>query len=232
MVEVGGQPILWHIMNIYAAHGLTDFIVCLGYKGYVIKEYFANYVLHRADVTIDLAKRDITYHRDRADPWRVTLVDTGNDTLTGGRLKRVAPYIDSDEDFCLTYGDGVADIDITALIAHHRRVGTEATLTAVRPPGRYGATKLEGDLVTDFLEKPLGDGGYINGGFFVLKPSVLDRVAGDQTSWEGEPLQSLARDRQLSAYQHEGFWQAMDTLRDRNYLESLWDSRDAPWKVW
>lgn len=232
MVEVGGQPILWHIMNIYAAHGLNDFIVCLGYKGYFIKEYFANYVLHRADVTVDLAKREITYHRDRADPWRVTLVDTGNDTLTGGRLKRVGSFLDPNEDFCLTYGDGVADIDIRALVDHHRKSGCDATLTAVRPPGRYGATQLEGDLVTDFLEKPLGDGGYINGGFFVLKPSVLDRIAGDQTAWESEPLERLAADRQLSAYRHDGFWQAMDTLRDRNYLESLWESGNAPWKIW
>lgn len=232
MVEIGGQPILWHIMNIYARHGLTDFVVCLGYKGYVIKEYFANYVLHRADVTVDIQKREITYHRDWADPWRVTLVDTGVDTLTGGRLKRAARYLEPGEDFCLTYGDGVSDIDIGALVAHHRAAGVLATLTAVRPPGRYGATRIEDGRVVDFAEKPDGQGGYINGGFFVLSPDVLDLIEGDHTAWEFEPLQALARAGQLAAYQHEGFWHAMDTLRDKNHLEELWQAGRAPWKTW
>jgi glucose-1-phosphate cytidylyltransferase len=232
MVEIGGHPILWHIMNIYAAHGVTDFIVCLGYKGYVIKEYFANYLLHRSDFTIDIAKREISYHNEPvSEPWRITLVDTGHDTLTGGRLKRVGAYLDKDEDFCLTYGDGVADIDIKSLVEYHRSKKVLATLTAVRPPGRYGATTIKGGLVTDFMEKPAGDGGYINGGFFVLNSRVLDWIEGDQTSWETGPLQNLARDRQLAAYSHDGFWHAMDTLRDKNYLESLWQSGRAPWKI-
>lgn len=232
MVEIGGQPILWHIMNIYAHHGLTDFIICLGYKGYMIKEYFANYVLHRSDVTIDLATRDITYHRNQADPWRVTLVDTGADTMTGGRIKRIAPYLTPGEDFCLTYGDGVSDVDIKALITHHNKAGRLATLTVVRPPGRFGSTKISGDQVTKFIEKPLGDGGYINGGFFVLNPQAIDLIEGDQTLWEVGPLPKLAADGQLTAYKHDGFWQAMDTLRDRHYLEGLWENGQAPWKLW
>lgn len=232
MIEIGGDPILWHIMKIYAAHGITDFIVCLGYKGYFIKEYFFNYALHRADVTVDLASRGITYHHERAEPWKVTLVDTGLNTMTGGRLRQIGKFLNPDEPFCMTYGDGVADIDIKALIAHHRAHGLKATLTAVRPPGRYGVTQVENGLVTNFLEKPAGDGSWINGGFFVLNPSVLSRIPSDDTPWESAPLQSLADDRQLSAYHHDGFWQPMDTLRDRNFLEGLWQSGKAPWKVW
>ncbi len=232
MVEVGGEPILWHIMNIYAAHGLTDFIVCLGYKGYVIKEYFANYFLHRADVTIDLAKNAIEFHHARSDPWRVTLIDTGADTMTGGRLKRVRPFLTEGEDFAFTYGDGVADIDIRALIAFHRAQGRRATLTAVRPPGRYGATRIEGARVAEFMEKPQGDGGYINGGFFVAKPEVFDLVESDATPWESGPLNRLAATGELAAFIHEGFWQPMDTLRDKTHLEALWQSGTAPWKIW
>ncbi len=232
MIEIGGRPILWHIMKIYARYGLTDFIVCLGYKGYVIKEFFANYVLHRADVTIDLARNDITYHRNHTDPWKVTLVETGELTQTGGRLARVAEYLDKDEPFAMTYGDGVADIDIDALRETHRRAGREATVTVVRPPGRFGATEIRDGQVVDFLEKPRGDGGYINGGFFILEPSVLDRIDGDDTVWEQEPLTGLARDGQLTAYCHDGFWQPMDTLREKNLLESLWAEGKAPWKIW
>ena len=232
MVEIGGEPILWHIMNIYAAHGLTDFIVCLGYKGYAIKEYFANYFLHRADVTIDLARNEIEYHRDRSSPWRVTLVDTGAETMTGGRLKRIAPYLTPGEDFAFTYGDGVSTVDLTKLVSFHRARGKLATLTAVRPPGRYGATRIEGDLITEFMEKPAGDGGYINGGFFVANPKVLDRIDGDAMPWESEPLNGLARDGELAAFIHDGFWQAMDTLRDKTHLEELWRSGHAPWKIW
>ncbi len=231
MIEIGGQPILWHIMKIYGSQGFNDFVVCLGYKGYVVKEYFANYVLHRADVTVDLGRHEITYHRHTADPWRVTLVDTGVETLTGGRLKRVAEYLDTDDLFCMTYGDGVADISLPTLIDFHRSSGLEATVTVVAPPGRYGATKIEADRVVEFMEKP-ADGAYINGGFFVLQPSVIDRIAGDGTAWEWEPLQCLAVDGQLAAYRHDGFWHAMDTLRDKTYLESLWESDRAPWKVW
>ena len=232
MIEIGGDPILWHIMKIYATYGLTDFIVCLGYKGYIIKEYFFNYALHRADVTIDQGTRAITYHHERAEPWKITLIDTGLTTMTGGRLSRIGKFLDPDEPFCMTYGDGVGDVDIKALIAHHRAHGLKATLTAVRPPGRYGVTQIEDGLVTNFLEKPAGDGSWINGGFFVLHPSVLSRIESDDTPWESAPLQSLARDRQLSAYRHDGFWQPMDTLRDKNYLESLWQTGKAPWKVW
>lgn len=232
MVEIGERPILWHIMSIYAHYGLTDFIVCLGYKGYVIKEFFANYALHRADITVDLARREISYHRAAAEPWRVTLVDTGANTMTGGRLKRVAEYLDPNEPFCMTYGDGVADIDVRSLVAFHKSHGLEATLTTVRPPGRFGSTIIEGDKVIDFVEKPAGDGGYINGGFFVLQPSVISRIENDSTSWESEPMQSLCRDRQLGAYKHDGFWQAMDTLREKNHLEDLWRSGKALWKVW
>jgi glucose-1-phosphate cytidylyltransferase len=231
MVEIGGRPILWHIMKTYAHHGITEFIVCLGYKGYVIKEYFANYVLHAADVTIDLAANDIRYHETAAEPWTVTLVETGDDTATGGRIKRIARYLD-DELFCLTYGDGVADIDIAASIAYHRDHGARATMTAVRPPGRFGAAEIADGRVARFTEKPRGDGGSINGGFFVCEPSVLDLIAGDDTVWEQEPLQGMAAAGELAAYRHDGFWQPMDTLREKNQLEALWDSGAAPWKVW
>ena len=232
MIEIGGHPILWHIMKLYCHFGITDFIVCLGYKSYVVKEYFANYVLHRADVTIDMQRHDITYHRHAAEPWRVTLVDTGNETMTGGRLKRVRQYLKPEQPFCMTYGDGVSDLNIKELIRFHRGHGLEATLTAVRPPGRYGATKIEGNKVVEFMEKPAGDGGYINGGFFVLQPSIIDRIAGDAVPFESEPLQKLAADNQLAAYKHDGFWHAMDTLRDKNYLEQLWQSGRAPWAIW
>jgi glucose-1-phosphate cytidylyltransferase len=232
MVEIGGQPILWHIMKIYAAHGITDFIVCLGYKGYVIKEWFANWVLHRADVTIDLAHNRTTYHECPSEPWRVTLAETGEATLTGGRIKRVARYLDADEPFCLTYGDGVADIDIGALVAFHRAHGKLATLTAVRPPGRFGALELAGDAVARFTEKPAGEGGYINGGFFVLQPAVLDEIEGDSTSWEAGPLDRLAARGELRAFRHDGFWRPMDTLREKTQLDELWRSGRAPWKTW
>jgi glucose-1-phosphate cytidylyltransferase len=231
MIEIGGRPILWHIMKIYAHHGITDFVICLGYKGYMIKEYFANFVLHQSDVTIDAARNEITYHQSPVEPWRITLADTGETTLTGGRLKRVRRYLDPDEPFCFTYGDGVSDVDMRALIAFHRRHNRPATLTAVIPPGRYGAAAIDDDRVVRFVEKP-PDGGYINGGFFVLHPSVIDLIEGDETSWEGEPLEWLARDGQLGAYRHRGFWQAMDTLRDKNFLEDLWRTDRAPWRVW
>ena len=231
MVEIGGRPILWHIMKIYAAHGLTDFVVCLGYRGYMIKEYFANYVLHTADVTVDLATGAIDYHATNGEPWRVTLVETGDGTMTGGRVRRVARYLGG-EPFCLTYGDGVADVDVTALLAHHRSAGAEATVTAVQPPGRFGALDLAGDAVRRFKEKPDGESGWINGGFFVLQPTVLDRIAGDATVFENEPLEGLARDGLLNAYRHPGFWQPMDTLRDKAQLEALWSSGNAPWKIW
>ena len=230
MIEVGGKPILWHIMKIYAAHGITEFIVCLGYKAYVIKEYFANYFLHTSDVTFDLAKNAMEVHQRSAEPWRVTLIETGEATMTGGRLKRVAPYLS--EDFCFTYGDGLADVDIGKLIAFHNASGGLATLTAVQPPGRFGALGLSGTKVTNFLEKPMGDGGWVNGGFFVLSPKVLDYIAGDHTVWEREPLERLAREGQLSAYHHRGFWLPMDTLRDKNRLEELWQTGKAPWKAW
>ncbi len=232
MIEIGDRPILWHIMKIYAHHGITDFVICLGYRSYVVKEYFANYVLHRSDVTIDLQSNKITYHNAKAEPWRVTLVETGLDTMTGGRLKRVADHLTPGEAFCMTYGDGVANIDISASIAFHKEQGREATLTAVVPPGRYGATTIENNAVKAFTEKPAGDNGLINGGFFVLEPSVLDRIDGDDMPWEGDPLSSLAADGQLSAYQHSGFWQPMDTLREKNYLEQLWADGKAPWRVW
>lgn len=232
MVEIGGRPILWHIMKIYAAHGVTDFIVCLGYKGVQIKEYFANYRLHAADVSIDLATGNITFERSDAEPWQVTLVDTGEDTQTGGRLKRIADRLADDEAFCMTYGDGVADVDVGALIAFHRRHGRLATVTAVQPPGRFGALDRDGEIVRAFMEKPRGDGGTINGGFFVVSPACLRRIDGDATVWEQEPLESLARDGELAAFDHPGFWQPMDTLRDRDHLERLWASGHAPWKVW
>ncbi len=232
MVEIGGMPMLWHIMKTYSHHGITDFVICLGYRGYVIKEYFANYVLHSSDVTLDLANNKITYHSNQAESWRITLVDTGHDTMTGGRLKRAAPYIERGESFCLTYGDGLADIDIGASIEFHRREGRAATLTAVYPSGRFGATILDGTRVAEFHEKPSGGGGYINGGFFVLEPEVLDRIDGDDAIWERAPLEGLARDGALSAYRHDGFWQPMDTLRDKRLLEELWSTGQAPWKVW
>jgi glucose-1-phosphate cytidylyltransferase len=231
MVEIGGKPMLWHIMKIYAAHGIEDFVICLGYKGYMIKEYFANYALHTADVTFDLAKGTMEVHRSETEPWRIALIDTGEQTMTGGRLQRVLPYLDG-EPFCFTYGDGVADIDLKALIEFHRGHGREATVTAVQPPGRFGALDIEDDLVTDFEEKPRGDGAWMNGGFFVLSPDVARHLRGDATVWEQEPMRELAREGQLGCYRHEGFWQAMDTLRDRNHLEQLWSSGDAPWRVW
>lgn len=230
MIEIGGMPILWHVMKIYAHHGIRDFVVCLGYKGYVIKEYFANYFLHTSDVTLDLQNNRMEVHERHAEPWRVTLVDTGQDTLTGGRLKRVRAYLD-DEPFCFTYGDGVADLDVTAAVAFHRAHGRIATVTAVQPPGRYGALNLDDTRVMRFEEKPSGDGAWINGGFFVLDPKVVDEIEGDQTSWESGPLQRLAARDQLRAWRHGGFWQAMDTLRDKNHLEELWQS-SPPWKVW
>ena len=233
MVEIGSYPILWHIMKLYSAHGLNDFIICLGYKGYVIKEYFANFVLHRSNVTIDLVSRKIDYlHSETLPPWRITLVDTGSETMTGGRLKRIRDYLPPDEPFCMTYGDGVSNVDITALVGFHKNNGLDATLTAVKPPGRYGATELEGCRVLRFVEKPAGDGGYVNGGFFVLNPRALDRIVTDSTSWEGEPLEGLAKDGQLGAYVHNGFWHAMDTLRDKLYLDRLWQEGNAPWKIW
>jgi glucose-1-phosphate cytidylyltransferase len=233
MVEIGGRPMLWHIMKIYAAHGIWDFIVCLGYKGFMIKEYFVNYRLHASDVTVDLASGGLSFHRSDAEPWRVTLIDTGDATQTGGRLKRIAPHLVGEEAFCLTYGDGLADIDLTALRRFHAAHGWDATVTAVRPPGRFGALDRDGDTVREFSEKPLADGaGAINGGFFVLSPRVLDRIDGDGTVLEQAPLEGLARDRQLRAYDHPGFWQPMDTLRDRNVLERLWASGEAPWKIW
>jgi len=232
MVEVGGMPILWHIMKIYAASGLSDFYVCLGYKGYVIKEFFANYFLHTSDVTFDLATNEMQIHHSRSEKWRITLVDTGADTMTGGRLKVMQPYLDPGEPFCFTYGDGVADIAIGDLIDFHRAHGKRATITAVAPPGRFGALGMEGDKVTHFQEKPAGDGGFINGGFFVADPSVLDLVEGPETVWEAGPLEALAREGELVAYRHSGFWQPMDTLRDKLHLEDLWASGHAPWKSW
>jgi glucose-1-phosphate cytidylyltransferase len=231
MVEVGGMPILWHIMKIYAAHGVNDFVICLGYKGYVIKEFFANYFLHSADVTIDLGHNRIEIHEAKTEPWRVTLVDTGADAMTGGRLKAVGAYIDDGEAFCFTYGDGVADIDITAQLAFHKAHGKRATITAVTPPGRFGALEFDGAFVQRFVEKPAGDGGLINGGFFVLDPSVIDLIDGPGTVWEQGPLETLAADGELLAWHHAGFWQPMDTLRDKQHLEKLW-CEGAPWKVW
>lgn len=232
MIEIGGRPILWHILKIYAAHGINEFIVCCGYKGYVIKEYFANYFLHMSDATFDLGENTVVVHQRKAEPWKVTLVDTGEDTMTGGRLKRVSEYLKGEEQFCFTYGDGLADIDITAQISFHRAHGKLATVTAVAPPGRYGSLELEGNSVKGFVEKPRGDGGLINGGFFVLSPKVIDLIKGDTTSWESTPLAQLAAEDQLKAWEHHGFWSAMDTLRDRNALESQWASGNAPWKVW
>lgn len=231
MVEIGGKPLLWHIMKIYSAYGIDDFIVCLGYKGYMIKEYFTNYYLHMSDVTIDLENNSSEIHRNDAEPWRVTLVDTGDSTMTGGRLKRVQRYL-GDDDFCFTYGDGVSNVNIRELIRFHRSRQSLATLTAVQPPGRFGALDLEHQRITGFREKPPGEGGRINGGFFVLSPKVLDRIDGDDTVWEKDPLESLAADGELSAFLHDGFWHPMDTLRDMNALERMWESGAAPWKVW
>jgi glucose-1-phosphate cytidylyltransferase len=232
MIEIGGMPILWHIMKSYSAHGINDFVVCCGYKGYLIKEYFANYFLHMSDVTFDMAKNQMQVHQHKAEPWRVTLVDTGDDTLTGGRLKRVADYLRDEEAFCFTYGDGVSDVDITAQLAFHKQHGKLATVTAVQPPGRYGALNMDGTAVRGFAEKPKGDGGWINGGFFILSPKCLDYIEGDMSSWEGEPLARIAEDGQLMAFEHQGFWQPMDTLRDKNQLEELWQTGRAPWKCW
>lgn len=233
MIEIGGQPMLWHIMMIYSSFGLTEFIICLGYKGYYIKEYFANYIMHRSDITIDLGSGKIEYgHNAKLPPWRISLVDTGNDTSTGGRLRRIKYMLSPDQPFCMTYGDGVADVNIQNLIEFHRSHGLDATVTVVRPPGRFGAVEIEGHCVTRFIEKPAGDGGYINGGFFVLQPRVLDRIEGDTVGWEQLPLEGLASDGQLAAFKHDGFWQPMDTLRDKQRLEQLWSSERAPWKVW
>jgi glucose-1-phosphate cytidylyltransferase len=232
MIEIGGRPILWHIMKFYSHHGVRDFVICLGYKGYMIKEYFANIVLHSSDVTIDAAANTIEYHQAEVEPWRITLADTGEHSLTGGRLKRAGRYLNHGETFCMTYGDGLADLDLPAALRFHKANGRAATLTAVIPPGRYGAVDLDGGVVRQFLEKPPESEGYVNGGFFVLEPSVLDRIDSDMTAFEGEPLEGLARDHQLAGYRHSGFWQAMDTLRDKNYLEELWRSGRAPWRVW
>jgi glucose-1-phosphate cytidylyltransferase len=232
MVEIGGKPILWHIMKIYSAFDVKEFVICCGYKGYLIKEYFANYFLHMSDVTFDMELNQMHIHNRHAEPWRVTLVDTGDETMTGGRVRRIADHVRDEEEFCLTYGDGVADIDVASLIEFHRAHGRKATVTAVQPPGRYGALQMEEDQVAGFLEKPLGDGGWINGGFFVLSPDCIDRIAGDQTTWESEPLDSLSRDGELMAFKHTGFWQPMDTLRDKLQLEEMWNSGRAPWKLW
>ena len=230
MVEIGGRPILWHILKTYSYYGINDFVICCGYKGYVIKEYFANYFLHMSDVTIDLRSNSMEVHHGKAEPWRVTMVDTGEMTQTGGRLKRVAGHIDSD--FCMTYGDGLASIDIAASIAFHQKHGKLATMTAVQPPGRFGALEIDGTSVKSFLEKPRGDGGWVNGGFFVLSPKIFDLIDSDQTLWEAEPLETLAKSNQLESYFHSGFWRPMDTLRDKLYLEDLWATDNAPWKLW
>jgi glucose-1-phosphate cytidylyltransferase len=232
MVEIGGRPILWHIMKLYSAHGINDFIICLGYKGYMIKEYFNNYFLHVSDVTFDIARNKMEVHQHNGEPWRVTLIETGEASMTGGRLKRVKAYLDEDEDFCFTYGDGVADVNITELVAFHRRQKTLATITAAQPPGRFGALNLVGDKVVSFQEKPQGDGGWINAGFFVLSPTTLEYIDGDDTVWERGPMERLSKEGNLAAYLHSGFWLPMDTLRDRNTLEELWQTGRAPWKVW
>ncbi len=231
MVEIGGRPIIWHIMKLYSSQGIDEFIVCLGYKGYVIKEYFANYFLHMSDVTFDMTSNRMVVHRQQAEPWKVTLIDTGENTMTGGRLLRIRDYV-GDEPFCFTYGDGLADIKLNDLIAFHRNSKRIATITAVQPPGRYGALQLGDGRVAGFQEKPAGDGGWINGGFFVLEPKVFDYIGGDQTTWEQEPLRQIAADGQLAAFEHRGFWQAVDTMREKNLLESLWQSGNAPWRTW
>jgi glucose-1-phosphate cytidylyltransferase len=232
MIEIGGRPILWHIMKLYSAHGVNEFVICCGYKGYVIKEYFANYFLHMSDVTFDMSDNHMEVHQKKAEPWRVTLVDTGEETLTGGRLRRVADHLCGTEAFCFTYGDGLSDVDIRGSLDFHLRHGKLATVTAVLPPGRYGALERAGDRVTQFVEKPRGDGGLINGGFFVLSPKCMDLIEGDSTSWEGKPLSQLAEMGEMMAFEHHGFWQPMDTLRDKNLLEELWASGKAPWKIW
>jgi glucose-1-phosphate cytidylyltransferase len=232
MIEIGGRPLLWHIMKLYSAHDVNDFVICCGYKGYIIKEYFANYSLHMSDITFDISNNQIEVHHKKAEPWRVTLVDTGDETLTGGRLRRVQGYVRNEEFFCFTYGDGVSNVDITKEINFHRAHKKLATVTAVQPPGRYGALLRDGTSVKGFQEKPPGDGAWINGGFFILSPSVLEFIEGDQSSWEGQPLEQLAHIGQLEAFEHRGFWQPMDTLRDKNHLEELWASGKAPWKCW
>lgn len=232
LIEIGGQPIIWHIMKSYYAAGVDEFIICLGYKGYMIKEYFSNYFLHTSDVTIDHSTNQITYHNQRSENWKITLVDTGDGSMTGGRIKRIAPYIGKDEHFCMTYGDGVSDVDFKALFKAHEAHGREATVTVVTPPGRFGAIDFDGDKVVGFREKPKSESGWINGGFFVLSPAVFDRIEGDHTIWERDPMESLAHDGELFAFKHSGFWHPMDTLRDKKHLESLWDSGEAPWKVW
>jgi glucose-1-phosphate cytidylyltransferase len=231
MIEIGGKPMLWHIMKIYSSYGIHDFIICCGYKGYVIKEYFANYYLHMSDVTFNLKNNSLNVHQNSSEPWSVTVLDTGSHTMTGGRLRRIRPYL-GEETFCCTYGDGLADIDVRGLISFHERSGKKATVTAVQPPGRFGAVALENEKVRSFNEKPEGDGGWINGGFFVLEPSVIDLIEGDHTSWEQEPLERLAQADELGAFKHTGFWMAMDTLRDKNQFEELWRSGDPPWKSW
>lgn len=232
MVEIGGRPILWHIMKIYAAHGLTDFILCLGYRGYMIKEYFYNYFLHQADVTIDMARNTVEYHNSRSEPWRVTLVDTGESTETGGRVKRIAPYLGNDDAFCLTYGDGVANVDITREIAFHHARNVDVTMTTVRPPARFGSVAMDNGLVSAFIEKPQAHEGFINGGFFVVSQRALSFIDGDSTSWEYVSLDRITKAGRLGAFCHEGFWQAMDNIREKEYLEELWQSGRAPWKVW
>lgn len=232
MIEIGGMPILWHIMKIYSYYGVNEFVICLGYKGYMIKEYFANYFLHMSNVTFDLQNNRMEVHQHNAEPWKVTLVDTGEKTMTGGRIKRIYPYIQNEESFCLTYGDGLANVDIAKLIAFHKNHGKLATVTGVQPPGRYGAIRLDGDRITGFQEKPIGDGGWINGGYFVCSPQVCERIVGDDTYWERDPMESLASDGEIHSFKHYGFWQPMDTLREKIYLEDLWNENRAPWKVW
>ena len=232
MVEIGGKPILWHILKMYSTYGVNEFIICCGYKGYVIKEYFANYFLHMSDVTFDMSDNKMLVHHQMAEPWKVTLVDTGEDTMTGGRLKRVSEYLKGENAFCFTYGDGVSNVDIGASIQFHKQHGKLATVTAVQPPGRYGALERSKDLVTGFIEKPRGDGGLINGGFFILSPRCIDFISNDQVSWEGEAISKLVEMNELMAFEHQGFWQPMDTLRDKNFLEDLWNSGNAPWKIW
>ena len=232
MVEIGGRPVLWHIMKIYSAHGINDFVICLGYKGYMIKEYFANYFLHMSDVTIDMTTNQMQVHHKKAEPWKITLVDTGNDSMTGGRIKRVQEYVQNEKSFFLTYGDGVSDVDISGSLSFHENHGKLATVTAVKPPGRYGVLSMQGEKVMGFAEKPVGKSGFINGGFFVMSPKVVDYIDGDRSLLEQEPLQKLARDQQLAAYKHSGFWQPMDTLRDKSQLENMWQSGKAPWKLW